>query len=84
DDVDEYNIKADNKGGSRMCRCNINVRYGNDTIKDKNISIDVSDRAITLTIRNGDKNTTDRQPKRAIIKHGDIYDYDDTVEETGR
>ncbi|CAF3986620.1 unnamed protein product, partial [Adineta steineri] len=52
---------------------------GNDTIKDKNISIDVSDRAITLPVRNGDKNTTDRQPKRAIIKHGNIYDYDDTL-----
>jgi hypothetical protein len=26
DDVDEYSIKARNKGGSRMCRCNVNVR----------------------------------------------------------
>jgi len=26
DDVDEYSIKAKNKGGSRMCRCNVNIR----------------------------------------------------------
>ena len=26
DDIDEYSIKARNTGGSRMCRCNINVR----------------------------------------------------------
>ena len=26
DDIDEYSIKAKNKGGSRMCRCNVNVR----------------------------------------------------------
>ncbi|CAF1373331.1 unnamed protein product [Adineta steineri] len=26
DDVDEYSIKARNKGGSRICHCNINVR----------------------------------------------------------
>jgi hypothetical protein len=26
DDVDEYSIKARNKGGSRMCRCNVNIR----------------------------------------------------------
>ena len=26
DDLDEYSIKARNKGGSRMCRCNVNVR----------------------------------------------------------
>lgn len=26
DDVDEYSIKARNKAGSRMCRCNVNVR----------------------------------------------------------
>ena len=26
DDVDEYSIKARNKGGSRMSRCNVNVR----------------------------------------------------------
>ncbi|CAF4189098.1 unnamed protein product [Rotaria sp. Silwood2] len=99
DDVDEYSIKARNKGGSRMCRCNVNVRSpprfrlppkyqdvlnydkgepivikipytgsplpnvtltkdGQDLTKDKNVSIDVSDRAITLTIRNTDKNTT--------------------------
>ena len=99
DDVDEYSIKARNKGGSRMCRANVNVRSpprfrlpqkyqdvlnydkgepivikipytgsplpnvtltkdGNDISKDKNVSIDISDRAITLTIRNTDKNTT--------------------------
>ncbi|CAF4156749.1 unnamed protein product, partial [Rotaria sordida] len=99
DDVDEYSIKARNKGGSRMCRCNVNVRSpprfrlppkyqdvlnydkgepivikipytgsplpnvtltkdGQDLTKDRNVSIDVSDRAITLTIRNADKNTS--------------------------
>ncbi|CAF1452925.1 unnamed protein product, partial [Adineta steineri] len=26
DDLDEYSIKVRNKGGSRMCRCNLNVR----------------------------------------------------------
>ncbi|CAF4147439.1 unnamed protein product, partial [Adineta steineri] len=26
DDVDEYSIKARNKGGSKMCHCNVNVR----------------------------------------------------------
>lgn len=26
DDIDEYSVKAKNKGGSRMCRCNVNVR----------------------------------------------------------
>ena len=26
DDIDEYSIKARNKGGSRMTRCNVNVR----------------------------------------------------------
>ncbi len=26
DDLDEYSVKARNKGGSRMCRCNVNVR----------------------------------------------------------
>ncbi|CAM4765861.1 unnamed protein product [Rotaria magnacalcarata] len=31
---------------------------GNDLTKDKNVSIDISDRAITLTIRNTDKNTS--------------------------
>ena len=34
------------------------TKDGQDLTKDKNVSIDVSDRAITLTIRNGDKNTT--------------------------
>jgi hypothetical protein len=99
DDVDEYSIKAKNKGGSRMCRCNVNVRSpprfrlpqklqdvlnydkgepivikipytgsplpnvtltkdGVDLTKDKNVSIDVGDRGITLTIRNTDKNTS--------------------------
>jgi hypothetical protein len=115
DDVDEYSIKARNKGGSRMCRCNVSVRCkfnfishrfifryfiapprfrlplkyqdvlhydkgepivikipytgcplpnvtltkdGKDLTKDKNVSIDVGDRAITLTIRNADKNTS--------------------------
>ncbi|CAF4285402.1 unnamed protein product, partial [Adineta steineri] len=97
DDIDEYTIKARNKGGSRVSRCNVNVRSppkfrlppkyqdilnydkgepivikipytgsplpnvtltkdGKDLTKDKNVSIDISDRAITLTIRNGDKN----------------------------
>lgn len=26
DDIDDYSIKARNKGGSRMSRCNVNVR----------------------------------------------------------
>jgi len=26
DDVDEFSIKTRNKGGSTMCRCNVNVR----------------------------------------------------------
>lgn len=34
------------------------TKDGQDLSKDKNVSIDVSDRAIILTIRNGDKNTT--------------------------
>jgi hypothetical protein len=34
------------------------TKDGNDITKDKNVSIDVSDRAITLTIRNTDKNTS--------------------------
>ncbi|CAF1327505.1 unnamed protein product [Adineta steineri] len=91
DDVDEYSITKRNKGGSRMCRCNVNVRLprrfclplkyqyvlnydkdesivikipyigsplpnvmiskdGKDITKYKNVSIDVTDRAITLTI----------------------------------
>jgi len=99
DDVDEYSIKARNKGGSRMCRSNVNVRSpprfrlpakyqdvlnydkgepivlkipytgspmpnvtltkdGVDLSKDKNVSIDVKDRCIVLTIRNTDKNTS--------------------------
>ncbi|CAF4579023.1 unnamed protein product [Rotaria sp. Silwood1] len=99
DDVDEYSIKARNPGGSRMCRCNVDVRSpphirlplkyqdvlnydkgepivlkipytgsplpnvkltkdGNDVTNDKNISIDVGPRAVTLTIRNTDKNTS--------------------------
>ncbi|CAF1142161.1 unnamed protein product [Rotaria sordida] len=99
DDVDEYSIKARNIGGSRMCRCNVDVRSpprirlplkyqdvlnydkgepivlkipytgsplpnvtltkdGKDLTKDKNVSIDVSPRAVTVTIRNTDKNTS--------------------------
>ncbi|CAF1652343.1 unnamed protein product, partial [Adineta ricciae] len=99
DDVDEYSIKARNKGGSRTSRCNVNVRSpprlrlpakyqdvleydkgepivikipytgsplpnvtltkdGKDLTKDKNVSIDVGSRGITLTIRNTDKNTS--------------------------
>ncbi|CAF4088490.1 unnamed protein product [Adineta steineri] len=57
---------------------------GNDLTKDKNVSIDVSNRAITLTNRNADKNTSGRQPEPATLKHGNIYDYYDTVEEIGR
>ncbi len=34
------------------------TKDGNDLTKDKNVSIDVSDRAVTLTIRNTDKNTS--------------------------
>jgi hypothetical protein len=34
------------------------TKDGQDMTKDKNVSIDVSDRGITLTIRNGDKNTS--------------------------
>ena len=34
------------------------TKDGKDLTKDKNVSIDVSDRAITLTIRNTDKNTS--------------------------
>ena len=34
------------------------TKDGNDVSKDKNVSIDVSDRGITLTIRNADKNTS--------------------------
>ncbi|CAF1341122.1 unnamed protein product [Adineta steineri] len=52
--------------------------------KDKNVSIDVSDRAITLSIRKGDKNTTGRQSERATLKHENIYDYYNTVEEIVR
>ncbi|CAF1571226.1 unnamed protein product, partial [Adineta steineri] len=80
DDIDEYSIKARNQRGSRMCRCNVNIRYEsivikipytgsplpnvmlsddeNNITKNKNVSIDGSDRFITLTIQNGDKNTT--------------------------
>ncbi|CAF0996234.1 unnamed protein product [Adineta steineri] len=99
DDVDEYSIKARNQRGSRMCRCNVNIRLPsrfrlppkyqdvlnydkdesivikipytgsplpnvmlsddeNNITKNKNVSIDASDRFITLTIQNGDKNTT--------------------------
>ncbi|CAF1269946.1 unnamed protein product [Adineta steineri] len=85
DDVDEYSIKARNKGGSRMCRSPPRLRLppkyqdvlnydkdepifikipytnsplanvmlskdGNGITKDKNILIDVNNRAITLTI----------------------------------
>ncbi|CAF1271535.1 unnamed protein product [Adineta steineri] len=119
DDVDEYSFKARNKGGSRMCRCNVNVRLppryqdvlnydkgeaivikipyigspllnvtlskdGNDMTKDKKNLINASDRAITLTIQNGNKNTTGRQPERATRKHENIYDYYDIVKEIGR
>ncbi|CAF0741448.1 unnamed protein product, partial [Didymodactylos carnosus] len=99
DDVDEYSVKARNKGGSRMCRCNVSVRspprlrlppkyqdvlnydkgetiqikipytgsplpnvtllHGDkDVTKANNVTVDVGDRAITLTIRNPDKNTS--------------------------
>ncbi|CAF0817484.1 unnamed protein product, partial [Didymodactylos carnosus] len=99
DDIDEYTVKAKNKGGSRMCRCNVTVRspprlrlppkyhdvltydkgeniqikipytgsplpnvtllHGDeDVTKANNVSIDVGERAITLTIRNADKNTS--------------------------
>ena len=34
------------------------TRDGQDLTKDKNVSIDISDRAITLTIRNADKNSS--------------------------
>ncbi len=34
------------------------TKDGNDITKDKNVSIDVGDRGITLTIRNTDKNTS--------------------------
>ena len=34
------------------------TKDGNDISKDKNVSVDVTDRAIILTIRNPDKNTT--------------------------
>ncbi|CAF0725386.1 unnamed protein product [Adineta steineri] len=106
DDVDEYNIKARNRGGSRICCCNVNVRCeaivlkipyigsplpnvmlskdGNDITKDKNVPIDISNRAVTLTIRNGDKSTTGRQLERITLKHENIYDYYDIVEEIGR
>ncbi|CAF1015771.1 unnamed protein product [Adineta steineri] len=95
------NIKVRNKGGSRMCRCNVSIRSllrfrlppkyqdilnydGNDITKDKNVSIDVSDRATTLTIRIGDYYTTGCQLERATRKHESIYDYYDIVEEIGR
>ncbi|CAF0974294.1 unnamed protein product [Adineta steineri] len=118
DDVDEYSIKACNKGGSRICHFNVNVRspprfhlprkyqdvldYDKDELivikipynssplpnvmlsKDKNVSIDVNDPAITLTIRNGDKNTTGRQLERVTLKHGNIYNYYSVVEEIGQ
>ncbi|CAF3926887.1 unnamed protein product, partial [Adineta steineri] len=101
DDADEYSIKVRNKGGSRMCRCNVSIRSllrfrlppkyqdilnydGNDITKDKNVSIDVSDRATTLTIRIGDYYTTGCQLERATRKHESIYDYYDIVEEIGR
>ncbi|CAF1516835.1 unnamed protein product, partial [Adineta steineri] len=93
DDVDDYSIKTRNQRGSRMCRCNVNVRSPpkyqdvlnydkgesfvikipytgsplpnimlsndeNNITKNKNVSIDASNRTITLTIQNGDKNTT--------------------------
>ncbi|CAF1001342.1 unnamed protein product [Adineta steineri] len=125
DDAIEWSIKARNKGGSRMCRCNVNVRSPprfrlppnyqdilnydkgesivikipyigsplpnvmlskdeNDITKDKNVSLDVSDRAIILSIRNGNKNTTGHQPERVTLKHGNISDYYDIDEEIGR
>jgi hypothetical protein len=34
------------------------TKDGKDITKDKNVSVDVGDRAITLTIRNADKNTS--------------------------
>jgi outer membrane lipoprotein-sorting protein len=34
------------------------TRDGQDLSNDRNVSIDVSDRAVTLTIRNTDKNST--------------------------
>lgn len=34
------------------------MKDGQDLSKDKNVSIDITDRAITLTIRNPDKNTS--------------------------
>jgi len=34
------------------------TKDGNDLTKDKNVSIEVGDRGITLTIRNTDKNTS--------------------------
>ena len=34
------------------------TKDGNDLSKDKNVSVDVTDRAIILTIRNADKNTS--------------------------
>ncbi|CAF0820216.1 unnamed protein product [Adineta steineri] len=51
--------------------------------KDKNVSVVISNRSITLTIRNGNINTTGRQPERATLKHLNIYDYYDIVEEIG-
>ncbi|CAF1001253.1 unnamed protein product [Adineta steineri] len=57
---------------------------GNDITKDKNVSIDISNRPMALTIRNGNKNTTGHQPERVTLKHGNIYDYYDIVKEIGR
>lgn len=39
DDIDEYSIKAKNKGGSRMCRCNVNVRCKLECIRNNLISL---------------------------------------------
>jgi len=41
DDVDEYSIKARNKGGSRMCRCNVNIRCMLKSILKKKLFINL-------------------------------------------
>ena len=44
---------------------------GQDLTKDRNVSIDVTDRTITLTIRNADKNTTGSYQVKAANNLGE-------------
>ncbi|CAF0935478.1 unnamed protein product [Adineta steineri] len=87
DDLDEYSIKVRNKGGSRMCRCNLNVRspprFRLPPKYEDVLNYDKGE-AIIIKVPYIDKNTTGRQPERVTLKRGNIYDYYDIVEEIGK